>query len=195
MTRLTLGMGFISSGVYKARIGGQKTRGYVTWHNMLKRCYCSKFHLKQPTYIGCSVTDEWLDYQNFAEWFYNHKYSNSGYHLDKDLLYTGNKIYSPKHCVFIPQELNKLLNDRKSARGDLPQGVYFDKQANKYKAQIRTYNKNNNLGRFKTPIDAYLVYKDAKENHVKIMANEWRDRIAPEVYQALLNWKLPDNPY
>ena len=194
MKRLTLGVGFISSGAYKARIDGQKTKGYITWQNMLKRCYCSKLHQKQPTYIGCSVSDDWLDYQNFAEWFYNHEYSDLGYQLDKDLLHAGNKIYSPEYCVFVPQELNKLLNDRKSARGDLPQGVYLDKHANRYKAQMRMYNKNVNLGRFKTPIEAYLVYKETKEEHVKVMANQWHNRIAQEVYKALIDWTLPDDP-
>lgn len=190
MSKLHYGVGFNSGGAYKAAIDGKITKSYATWRSMIRRCYCPKFHAKQPTYTGCPVADEWRDFQDFAEWFENHEYSNYGYHLDKDLLIPGNKIYAPDRCVFIPAQLNSLLLDRGNARGQYPQGVYFHKGNSKFMAQINITGKRKGLGYFDTQQEAYQVYKKAKEAYVKRMANHWRDDIADEVYHALMNWEL-----
>lgn len=85
---------------------------------MIERCYDPKYQDRSPTYIGCSVDNEWLNFQNFAEWLTNHDYYNLGYDLDKDLLTKGSKIYSPLHCSLIPSEINVAIiterEDRKS---------------------------------------------------------------------------------
>lgn len=188
--KLTFGVGFNSKGKHKTRIGGADTLVYTTWRNMLKRCYCPKFHAKQPTYIGCSVADEWHDFQNFAEWLENHEYSDRGYHLDKDLLIPGNKIYAPDHCVFVPQELNSLLTDHGAARGQYKQGVDFHKRQNKFRARITIDGKSEFRGYFDTELEAYSAYKVAKEANVKRMALGWRDRIADNVFDALMSWEL-----
>lgn len=184
------GVGNNSGGKYKTSINGKRTKPYRTWQNMLKRVYCPKTHAKQPTYLGCAITEEWLEYQEFAEWFENHSYSDRGYQLDKDLLFPGNKVYAPDRCVFVPQQLNTLLLDRGTARGQYKQGVYFYKRDNKFAAQIAINGKPKGLGLFNTEIEAYNAYKKAKGRHVKDMANHWRDDIADEVYHALMNWEL-----
>lgn len=47
--------------------------------------------------------DEWLSFSVFAKWF---KIAYvEGYHLDKDLLFKCNKIYSPDTTIFIPGEI------------------------------------------------------------------------------------------
>ena len=128
MSKLIYGVATNSGGKYKSRVDVKMAKPYVTWKNMLQRAYCQKYQAKQPTYIGCSVSDEWLDYQVFAEWFCEQEYSDIGYDLDKDLLVAGNKVYSPEACSFIPRELNSILTDCKAARTNLPQGVSFDKR-------------------------------------------------------------------
>lgn len=188
--KLTHGVGYNSGGKYKATIDGKVTKAYRTWCNMLRRAYCPKGHARYPTYIGCSVADEWHDFQNFAEWFENHEYSDYGYQLDKDLLLHCNKIYAPDRCVFVPSQLNKLLTDHGNARGQYKQGVSFHKQANKFQADISINGKRKGLGRFDNELDAYNVYKKAKEANVKCMALEWQDRIADNVFKALMDWKL-----
>jgi hypothetical protein len=53
--------------------------------------------------------------------------------LDKDILYKGNKIYSPDTCVFVPQEINALFVKNDANRGDLPIGVFYTlTKTNKY---------------------------------------------------------------
>lgn len=179
-----------SKGKHKATIDGKNTKSYDTWHSMLTRCYCPKVQARYPTYLGCSVSDEWLEYQDFGDWFEDHEYSHHGYHLDKDLLIPNNKIYAPDRCVFVPQELNKLLTDRGNARGQYPQGVCFHKNTNKFMAGIKINGKREHLGRFDTVEEAHQVYKVAKEANVKRMVLEWKDRIASDVFDALMNWEL-----
>lgn len=190
MSKLFYGVAYNSRREHKTVVNGANTSAYKTWRRMLKRCYCTKYHEKSPTYIGCSVDNEWLDFQDFADWFESHEYSCRGYQLDKDLLIPGNKVYGPETCCFVPQQLNSLLNDSGAARGQYLQGVYFHKGSNKFVAQIGINGKNKRLGGFDTEQEAYLAYKEAKEGHVKEKALEWQDGIANEIYEALMTWKL-----
>lgn len=189
-TKLTYGIGFNSKGKYKTRINGANTLAYTTWRNMLKRCYCPKVQARQPTYIGCSVSDEWLDFQHFVEWFEAHEYSNHGYGLDKDLLLPGNKIYAPSTVCFVPSQLNNLLLGHGAARGQYKQGVCLPKSSLKFKANIKIDGKKQHLGYFDNELEAYQAYKIAKEANVKRMALEWQDRIADNVFDALMAWEL-----
>lgn len=191
MKGLILGVGTNSRGKYKtAGIDGKMAKSYATWRSMLSRAYCPKVHARWPTYIGCSVSDDWLEYQDFAKWFENHEYSNQGYHFDKDLLIPGNKIYAPDRCVFVPQQLNNLITDSRAIRGQYMQGVYFKKGWNKFRAGININGRGKHLGGFDTELEAYNAYKEAKEQYVKDMAIKWQDNIASNVYDALMNWEL-----
>lgn len=190
MIELTYGVGFNSRGKHKTRVAGKQTIAYQTWHSMLTRCYDPRYHKKQPTYIDCAVTPVWHDFQKFAEWFENNSFKGMGYHLDKDVLSKGNKIYSPENCCLVPLALNILLVDSGAARGKYPQGVSFDKSRGKYYSQMKINGRSKNLGRFDCPDEAYQTYKAAKEAYVKEKALEWQDRIADNVFQALMNWTL-----
>lgn len=169
---------------------GRRTGAYRTWFNMLIRCYCPEVQKKHPTYIGCTISRDWQDFQDFAAWYYNQPYSDLGYELDKDLLIPNNKIYSPDTCCFVPSELNSLLTDGAAARGAQPQGVYFFKSRLKYRSQMNKNGKLVCLGCFNCPNEAHQAYKTAKEAYVKEKALEWQDRIADDVFQALMNWAL-----
>lgn len=80
---------------------------YVVWSDMLMRCYSEKYQRKSPTYVGCTVCEEWLIFSNFKAWM--EKQDWEGKVLDKDLLVEGNKIYSPSTCKFLPNEINQFL--------------------------------------------------------------------------------------
>lgn len=190
MTKLMYGVGFNSKTKYKVSENRVSTGAYRAWCDMMKRCYDSKYQENKPTYIGCTIAEEWHDFQVFAEWYYSHEYNNSGYQLDKDLLIPSNKVYSPNACSFVPRELNMLLVDCGNARGKYPQGVYFQKASGKFMAAMRAGTERKYLGLFKCPNEAHEVYKNTKEAHVKVKALEWQDRIADNVFQSLMNWKL-----
>ena len=68
------GVGYLGEGKYQVCINSKITRCYKTWQHMLERCYDEKYQLRKPTYKGCTVCEEWHNFQNFAEWYYNNYY-------------------------------------------------------------------------------------------------------------------------
>tara|TARA_R110002020_G_scaffold70727_3_gene183437 strand:+ start:475 stop:1053 length:579 start_codon:yes stop_codon:yes gene_type:complete len=188
MSKSFYGVGYNSKRKHKTKVNGKHTLAYEVWKGMLMRCYCPKYQAKKPTYKGCGVSGVWHDYQNFADWYELHDFSKSGYQLDKDILFTGNKIYSPETCCFVPHEINSLLNNNKALRGLYPQGVYFDKPMNMYRVRLNVNSQSIHLGYSDCPNEAHQIYIAAKEAYVKEKALEWQDRVADDVFQALMNW-------
>lgn len=137
---------------------------YRTWRNMIRRCYYKKYLEEYPSYIGCSVCSEWLLFSKFKAWMSTQDYK--GNELDKDILQQGNKIYSPDTCMFVPPNVNKLINRKGSKVGDMPTGVY---KVSKYTARVYSDGKQFNLGDFNNPEDAHEAYKRFK---YKIIAKE-----------------------
>lgn len=114
------GVGFIGEGKFPSSKNGRSNKAYKTWSHMLSRCYSDKVHADSPSYIGCTVCDEWHNFQNFAEWF-NNNYIE-GLHLDKDIKKDGNKIYDPKYCSFVSQADNSIKASAKNHEFISPSG-------------------------------------------------------------------------
>ena len=185
------GVGIVGT-KYPTMINGRNTKEYGLWQNMLTRCYNDTYKNKQPTYIGCEVSDNFKSYEYFYEWCHNQVgFSNKDWQLDKDLLIKGNKIYSESTCVFLPNEINLLLVKCTASRGEYLIGVYWSKTANAFKATVRK-NKGGqkHLGYFNTELEAYNAYKIAKESFVKEQANKFKSQIDPRAYNALRNYEV-----
>lgn len=176
------GVGYIGEGEYKAWGVDKLTKQYTTWFGMLSRCYNENNRHKAPTYKDVSVWKEWYSFQVFAKWF-DENYVD-GCHLDKDLLSKGNRLYSPETCCFLPQEINALFT--RSTIRDLPTGVYYLRGS--YQASTPKSDRTTYLGFFKTIEEAFQAYKTAREKYIKEVADEWKDLIAPEIYQAMYSW-------
>ena len=192
MTPNVYGFGFIGIGKFKpCDENGKPTKCYRTWERMYRRCYDPKFQEKHLTYKGCTVCSEWWNFQVFAEWYYSHFYEleNETMNLDKDILKKGNKIYSPETCVFVPQFINKLFIKHDKARGEYPIGVR--KYGNKFQARLsKGDGKSIHLGTYTTVNEAFLVYKEAKEQYIKEVANEYKLYIPHELYEAMMNYEV-----
>lgn len=189
------GVGYIGLGVKPS----QHKLEYKAWGNMLNRAYCESFKRNNPTYDNVTVCEEWYNFQNFVKWcqsqvgFSNRDASGLSYHLDKDILVRGNKIYSPETCCFVPRVINNLLIKKGSSSDkNHPIGVHLCTRKRKFKANYRKGGVSKHLGYFDDPNEAFMAYKRAKELHVKEMAEEWKDKIDEKVYQALVNWEVID---
>ena len=118
-------------------------------------------------------------------------FGNKGWHLDKDLLVKGNKIYSEDTCVFLPVEINSVLTKTDKLRGDYPIGVHWCNAKKVFVAQInRNKGQQEWLGKFDNPNDAFLAYKKAKESYLKELANKWMGKIDDRAHNALMNYEV-----
>lgn len=132
----------------KVNIDGKIIKPYKVWYSMLNRCYSEKYQNRYPTYKDCTVCDEWLSFANFKKWYdenYPHHLENKGIKLDldKDLLVTGNKIYSPDTCVFIPHEVNVLLAISRNSNTSGYQGISYSNHHKKWIVQTSKFIKKN----------------------------------------------------
>lgn len=196
--KLVAGVGFNTLDM-PTKINNKHTPEYVTWREMLRRCYSDNFQKKCPNYIGCSVCEEWHDFKNF----YNDLIKMDGYNkiglgrvvnLDKDLLHKGNKIYSKSNCCILPQQLNKLITTRGSSRGDFPIGVHYSEVKRKFVVQLSLSGKKNmHIGYFYDKESAFSAYKKAKESRIKELASYFRNQISIDAYNALFSYEVSIN--
>ena len=180
----------ISGTKYLIRVNGTLTKEYELWKSMLQRCYSTT--LKRPTYIGCEVSDNFKSYEYFYEWCHKQiGFSNKNWHLDKDLLIKGNKVYSESTCVFLPQEINSMLLKSDKKRGEYLIGVSWNKRNKAFVAMV-SKNKGNPeyLGYFNTELEAFNAYKQAKETFIKEQANKFKSQIDDRAYEALMNYTV-----
>ena len=181
---------------YPTVINGVKTKEYGLWVSMLERCYSDVYKKQKPTYEGCKVSDNFKSYEYFYEWCHKQiGFNNDGngfpFHLDKDLLVKGNKVYSEDTCVFIPQEINSLLVKSNASRGEHLIGVCWHKKDNAFVAKVaKNKGSREYLGFFKTELEAFNAYKQAKETFIKEQANKWKGKIDPRAYNALINYEV-----
>ena len=181
---------------YSSKINGVRTKEYALWYDMLERCYSDFYKKKRPTYEGCKVSDNFKYYEYFYEWC--HKQVGFGvdgngkpFHLDKDLLVKGNKVYSENTCVFVPAEINSLLIKCTASRGKHLIGVSWNNVNKAFVARVcKNKGKREYLGSFKTEIEAFNAYKEAKESFIKEQAEKWKGQIDDRAYNALMNYQV-----
>ena len=162
---------------------------YNTWMCMLNRCYGATHTKKNSPYKDCSVSENFKYYPYFKEWCNKQiGFGNKGWALDKDILVKGNRVYSEDTCCLVPAEINNLLT-RYTKESDTCKGVYYNKKLGKFSAHLL----GKYIGLFTTELEAFQVYKQAKEAYIKEVANKWKDQIDPLVYKTLMNWEVTTN--
>ena len=197
--KLVYGVGVSEAGKFARTviIDGKKqdTKEYKLWVGMLERCYSEKLHLKRPTYIRCTVSENFKNFQWFAEWCRNQiGFNQPNYHLDKDVLFKRNKVYSEHTCVFVPQEINCIFTKCNASRGQYPIGVHLYRPNGKFIAKYTEGAKRKHIGYYLTPEAAFLAYKSRKEKHIKNIAELYKDLVDERVYTALIRYVVePDD--
>lgn len=155
---------------------------YMRWSSLLNRCYNENQQARNPSYIGCSVCDEWLSISNFKAWLTQDKewFLKD---IDKDLLVKGNKVYSPDTCVLVDGIVNRFMVGSTSNRGKYPLGVNL---ASKDKFSAHCSNPFTKLkeflGYFSTPNEAHQAWKKRKHEFACQLADLQSD---PRVASAL----------
>ena len=210
-----VGVGYVGEGRFLPRSYKKLTEGkeyapdvvYSYWLRMITRCYNEKEQAKPSSraYIGCSVSEEWHNFQNFAEWAlcnpYYGKVDEGGkiWHLDKDIIEVGNRVYRAQSCLFVPNEINVFFSSTEVGNtGYL--GVNYIKPATKgakegYVARCHSVGVRQYLGYYDTPLEAYLAYREAKIAVAQELARKWEGQVDDRVIEALLKFeeRLPTN--
>lgn len=169
---------------------GVKLKSYKTWLNMLSRVYGNNNELTTRNYCDVTVCSDWLKFSNFKEFF--DKNYIEGYELDKDLISKDNKTYGPDFCCFVPRRINLLIIKSDNTRGKYPVGIHIRKDTGKYVVQLRRDNLDAIRQEFTSIEEAFNFYKISKENYIKEVANEYKQKnlITDKVYEALINYEV-----
>ena len=157
---------------------------YRVWTHMLERCYSDKLQERYPTYKGCTVSDDWHTLSKFRAWMATQEWE--GNQLDKDILFEGNKIYSPETCVFVTQAVNKFAIDSGAARGEWLIGVYWNKERGKFQSMCRNpfRGEQEYLGLFTCEQEAHEAWARRKLELAHELAEIQTD---PRVAKALID--------
>lgn len=177
MKKLVCGVG-INNANYKIRVNGSFCPFYRAWSGMIKRCYSESSKKANPTYADCSVCEEWLTFSNFKNWMINQDWK--GKHLDKDLLYYGNKIYSPDKCMFVEPLVNTILSTHKARKGKYPTGVNLHKASGLFQSRCSFMGKRKSLGLYETPGQAEAAYLKEKRKSLIKLASKQDNKVIKE---------------
>lgn len=172
-------IGYTGVGPHVTSIGGTHTNTYRVWKDMLKRCYCPKYHHTRPSYIECTVSLDWHNFQIFADWHVNNLFNFPNYQLDKDIIHENNKVYSANTCVLVPSTINNLFSERTSPDYNLPTGVRF--KSGRYTA----YLSGNLIGVFSSAEHAHHAYCVAKKESIYGLMYTYKYAVDIRVYYAL----------
>ena len=189
MRKLIFGVGINDYGE-SIKNKGKFIPSYTCWRNMLYRCYNKKKLKDFPSYLGCTVCDEWLYFSNFKKWF-DENYRD-GYELDKDILSQGNKCYSPQTCIFVPNYINNLFRVRKDGKNGM--GVFYYEKYNKYIGRFTFNGKIKYTKVFDSEAEARNAYKELRLSEIRRIACESfvNGDIDERLYNALLNYEIKE---
>lgn len=156
------------------------------WHAMKSRC-----GVVGGSYENCTI--DFSSFEDFSEWAKSQPgFNEPGFQLDKDILVKGNTVYSRETCAFVPRRINHLLIrcTRHRKRVDKKEPIGVSRHFGIYKAAISLNGKPVGLGYFRTEDEAFEAYKLAKEAEIRRVVSEYKDRLAPHVYEVLMAWKV-----
>lgn len=187
------GIGYIGYGKYNASEDNGKTGTiYSKWHGMFNRCYSPLFHAQEPTYRNCEVDESFHCLQDFGKWYEENVWDNNTiFHIEKDILKKGNKLYSKDNCILTDRRINNLFISSQTYRGKYPIGVY--EKNGKFDACCSILKKQKWLGSYPTPEEAFNSYKQFKESYIKQVADEYKSKypnFPQKLYDAMYSYEV-----
>ena len=141
------------------------------WLGMINRCYSGV----NKAYDNVSVCKEWHNFVTFAKWYTNNNVE--GWHMDKDLLSTENKIYSPETCCFIPLVINSSIGAGVNIKEDNNGFFFFDTSFNFSTRKIYGMNYE----------DAYRLCVIYRQTHIKTLVSIYWRQMSDKVKEKLIH--------
>ncbi|MCO7126620.1 hypothetical protein NIE88_12680 [Sporolactobacillus shoreicorticis] len=186
----------VGKGKYKST---KDQKAYDCWNSMIRRCKLSNtYNYKNwNTYKDIEICDEWMNFQTFAEFYYDNIYSvptGERVEIDKDILqHDGRKIkiYSPKTCLFVPHSINSALTNNRKLRGEYPIGVSF--YCGKYWGECVSVGHEKAKKSFNNPNSAFKFYKRMKEKYIRELAEYYKNWIPEKLYNALMSYEIRED--
>lgn len=137
--------------------GESKTRLYVIWGGMVRRCKnCNCKEYKNYGERGIEICNEWMDFLSFKEWSIKNGYMDL---LEIDRI-DNDGNYEPSNCRWVTKRINSI-NTRviKKTNSSGYKGVDYHKKTKKWRARIRiSKDKRISLGYFHSAKDAGIAY-------------------------------------
>lgn len=198
--------GYMGQGKYQSeyKIDGKRVKepAYEIWRHMHERA--GDFKGDHPAYLDVKVSEEWWDFQNFAQWYHDNMYKvdDEVMCLDKDIKFPGNRIYGPSECLIVPNRINEIFkrgDKKKDSDSNLPTGVTIRTDGNKIRYRARCsirvgYRQYKTISKtFKTVDEAYECYKEMKIKYIQDVAEEYKDKLPKHVYKALMEYYIPES--
>ena len=177
------GVGVFENFPVKGIVDRVTTKAYRAWDAMLARCYgVNKESYAAYGAVGVRVCDEWLIFQNYVKW-YDAQYKEDDWHVDKDIILVGNKLYSPDNCTMVPPLINTFF-------ATLPKGSpsVFEKSG-KFLVQGKNANGERTYSWCATEEDAIQKYWEDKIQTAKDIANKYYGKIDMRVFYRLVDFK------
>lgn len=190
------GVGYFGNGKHRSKEGAtaagfSNSASYSAWTNMLSRCY-DKNYIAPHLYENSTVCEEWYNFQVFAEWYtteLNYVGWEGRINTDKDIIGDGSR-YSPETCCLVPVQINSSVVQTRN--GKFLPGVY--KSGGNFRV-VPGYSTSNIS--FSSELDAHMSFVGSKANRVIEIANEYKDKIKPIVYETLCtkDFRYKFSPY
>jgi hypothetical protein len=162
---------------------------FMRWRKIVERCRGAWSLRAKPRYEDCSVCPEWYSFMAFRGWLVAHE-GWEGLEVDKDILYPGNRLYSPETCALVPQWLNKAFVPPKGSAFGMPPGVTEVRKitCTRYMARCTdTTGTRVFLGLFTNPEDAGAAVSRAHQAKLLRLAETYPDaRVALGLYRHAL---------
>lgn len=141
------------------------------WKNMRNRCNNPNYE-KYHKYggAGIKITPEWDDFDTFVKWSLNNGYTQE-LSLDRK---NGLENYSPNNCRWVTFEMQSFNKNIYCNNQENVQGVSksFQNKVNPFVAQIQFRGKKENLGYYKSPEEAHLVYNNRRQEILQFLEKE-----------------------
>lgn len=186
------GRGYLGGKKYStSNYKGGHDEAYSAWKRMLQRCYCESYRcFSAYSGRGVTVAKEWLNYQNFAEWYYSRELRGEGYELDKDLKDPEGTLYSKDTCLLIPPKLNKMLSKSNTSKTSTGLKGVCRSGETSYRVKVG----EQYIGCYPTKEEAFNVYKmHKKENLISLGERLYSQGVIDlEILTACRNWEVPN---